>query len=219
MRGKIFKIVLRIIIALVILLIAIVIDSFIPVYKGYLSFTIVYVIIIYFMVRFFLFLSAEKNDKNSLYMWLDNLDGSDEFLKSLFLQDENIDIVNNLELVYKKFNVFTQFDKKKLKLLRGYYKTLNDDGPLDLLNKTILGIIVAIVIGVVSKGVLWSISTFTGDTGSLNVNPIYITVLNFSTYIIELFLFLTIFIKDYFKSKARNKIILEILEVCIEEIG
>lgn len=219
MGGKIFKVTLRVVFSILILIIAAVIDSFLPVYKGYLSFTSVYVIVIYFMIKFFLFLSYEKYDKKSLYMWLDNLAGSDDLLKDLFLQEKNTDtdILNKLERVYNKFNILTQFDKKKMKLLRGYYKTLNDDGPQDLMNKTILGIIVAIIIGVISKGALWSISTFSGDIGNLDVNPIYITILNYLTYIIEFFLFLIIFIKDYFKSKVRNKIILEILEVCIDE--
>lgn len=219
MWGRIFKVILSIFVAIIILFIAIIVDGFIPVYKGYLSFTMVYAIIIYFMFRFFRFLSTEKEDENSLYMWLDNLAGSDELLKSLFLDEKSTNILNNLEKVNKKLNVLTQFNEKKLKLLQAYYKTLNDDGPLDLLNKTVLGIIVAIVITVITKGALWSISTFTGNTGSLNVSPNYITVLNYSIFIIEIFLFLIFFIKDYFKSKTRNKIILEILEVCIEEKG
>jgi hypothetical protein len=46
---------------------------------------------------------------------------------------------------------------------------------------------------------------------------IYLTILNYATLVLEGFLIFTVVIKDYFIHKRRNKIRIEILDVCIEE--
>jgi hypothetical protein len=53
---------------------------------------------------------------------------------------------------------------------------------------------------------------------TLNINPIYQKILNVTFIIFGIILFLVLFIKDYFKDKTRNKMIIEILDVCIENI-
>jgi hypothetical protein len=103
-----------------------------------------------------------------------------------------------------------------LKLLRGYFKTLNDEGPYDMLFKTLIGVLAAIVIWGINRGFVLEIVTYSGNTALIEVSPVYFTILNFATIIFEGILIFAIIIKDYFKNKKRNRIIVEILEVCIE---
>jgi hypothetical protein len=76
---------------------------------------------------------------------------------------------------------------------------------------------VASIVWLITKGKLWSFASFTENV--MDVNPLCITYLNFITFIIEGFLFLIIFIVDYFRDRTRNKIILEVIDVCIDELN
>lgn len=218
MRVKISRFIKLYIVPFVVWFLIAIVDFFLNFYPGYLTVITAYILMNYLMLRGFLFLNRTRHDTKSVYVWLDNLDGNDDLLKTLFLNEESNSILGNLELVYKKLIFLVRYDKKKLKLLRGYFKSLLDEGPQDLLNKTILGIAVAIIIWLITKGALWGISIVPKGESFSDINPLFVTVLNFITYIFELFLFLIIFIQDYFRSKKRNRIIIEVLDVCIEEI-
>lgn len=218
-RAKIFRFLVYYVVPLFITPIVAITDFYVNINPGHALVLYIYILLNYFMVRFFLFLNRSKYDVDSLYIWLDNLDGADDLLQALFLKEKNSSLLENLELVYNKFMALTKHDKKKLKLLKGYFKSLIEEGPQDLLNKTILSIAVAILIWVISRGTLWGLSTVPDGGVVSEVSPLFLTVLNFSTYIIEFLLFLAIFIKDYFKSKMRNKIMLEVLDVCIDEVS
>lgn len=217
MKVKIFKLIKVLIIPMIVVFIIAMLDYYLNFYPGYLTITVVYCFINYLMIRGVIFLSKSNNDKESLYVWLDSLEGSDDLLKTLFLNEKTSNIINDLDRVFNKLVSLTKHDKKKMKLLRGYFKAVDEEGPNDLLNKTILGIFVAILIWIISRGTLWGLATFSGDSGDFNIKPVFITILNYITYIIEFLLFLAIFIRDYFRSKKRNRIIIEVLDVCINE--
>jgi hypothetical protein len=212
---KLIKFFAKYILPIIIWLSIIILDFFIPYYKGYLTVSAFYGLLNYYMIIYFLNFRSKKESKLSLYMWLDNLEGCNRLLKYLLKNEKEEGILENLEKVHDRLNEYCQNDKKKLKLLRSYFKTINEEGPLELLNKTILGIIVASIVWLITKGKLWTYASFTETV--MDVNPLYITSLNFTTFIIEGFLFLIIFIVDYFKDRTRNKIILEVIDVCIDE--
>jgi hypothetical protein len=213
---KLIKFFAKYILPIIIWLSIIILDNFMPFYKGYLTVIAFFGLLNYYVVIYFLNFRRKKESNLSLYMWLDNLEGSNQLLKFLLKNEKEEGILNNLEKVHEKVKNYCENDKKKLKLLRSYFKTINEEGPLELLNKTILGIIVASAVWLITKGKLWSFASFTDYV--ISVDPIFITFLNFITFIIEGFLFLVVFIVDHFKDRTRNKIILEVIDVCIDEL-
>lgn len=177
-----------------------------------------YIILNYYISVVFIFIARDKANKKSLYVWLDNLDGNDEFLRKLFLNVKKTDdILVNLEQVFVKINTITGNEKKKMRLLKGYFKTLEGESSFDLLHKTILAIIVALVVWSINKGSIWGVSQFSGNPDEIIISTLYLTCLNFITIIYEGLLFLVVFILAYFKDKKRNKIIIEVIDVCIDE--
>jgi hypothetical protein len=197
----------------VILLMVLFISSFLP-GQGYINTTAGYILLNYYIFILIKLSGGEKKRKNSVYEWLDILDGESEILKVFKKEKKYKDITKNLEFVFKYFN--SHYDIIKLKLLRGYFKTLNDEGPHDMLFKTLLGVLAAIVIWGINRGFVLEIVKPSRNTSFVEVSPVYFTILNFVTIIFEGILIFAIIIKDYFKNKKRNRIIIEILEVCIE---
>ncbi|MGG3890062.1 hypothetical protein [Metabacillus fastidiosus] len=177
-----------------------------------------YISVNYYMTIIFIVLGRETAYKDSVYVWLDTLKGSDQLLRQLFLDiDKNREVLVNLEKVFEKLNFITKFEKKKMKLLRGYFKTLNDEGVNDLLYKTVLAIIVTVIAWSINKGTIWGSLTLSGMPKEMIIDTTVFKILNFLTILYEILLFLIVFILGYFKSKKRNKIIVEILDVCIDE--
>jgi hypothetical protein len=217
MKGKIFSVFLQYILPILGIPMIFLIDYFIDFYFGNLTIIFIYLLINYYIVKLFLFLSKSNYDKSSLFEWLDSLSEEENLLKKDLIEKQKESTLENLQFVYKKLLVYTNHDKKKLKLLRGYYKTITEDGPVELLNKTLLSIVLAVIIWILNKGVLWGISS-ANEVNIVTINTTFYSVLTFLTYLFEILMFLTVFIKEIFKSKRRNKIVLEILEVCIDEL-
>jgi len=215
MWGKIFKFFKWYVLPVIISLIIIIVLIYLKLSKNTITNLIVIVIccnIIYYfsmyMYVFFIKSLVKRKDKNSLYDWLDTLGETDTLLESLFLDIKiNKEVLINLEIVYNKINILTGFKKKKIKLLRAYFRAINEEGPLQFYNKTILGIVSPLVVIGISKGVF----------KLLNTNLILLWGVSLIVSIVGTTI-LVIFILDHFKNKKRNKIILEILNVCIEEL-
>lgn len=184
-------------------------------YKEYISITVIYLILNYYI--FIIITSVGKSHKGkklTLYYWLDELDGEVDILKVFQRINKKKDVMKNLELVNETLK--KHYDITRMKLLRAYFKALSEEGPYDMLFKTIIGILVAIIIWGINRGYILEFIKIKSDIPS-TVSPIYLTILNYATLVLEGFLIFTVVIKDYFIHKRRNKIMIEILDVCIDE--
>jgi hypothetical protein len=109
---KLIKFLAKYILPIIIWLSIIILDNFIPYYKGYLTVTAFYCILNYYVVIYFLNFRRKKESKLSLYMWLDNLEGSNRLLKYLLKNEKEEGILENLDKVHEKLNEFCQYDKR-----------------------------------------------------------------------------------------------------------
>lgn len=217
MWEKIFKFFLKYILPVCLFFIIAIFSKFIP-YFSYLFIFIGYVLFNYYLFFINIRIGKGPKKKNTIYYWLDNLDGSDVFLKKLFVHEKNKDILSNLDFVLNKFKSITGNDIKQMKLLRGYFRAINQEGPEDLFFKTVLGIIVAVIAWGINRGYFLNLSRFKSSLSSLGINPDIFTGLNLATLVFQGLLFFAIIIADYFKNKKRTKVIIEILDICIEEM-
>lgn len=216
MKVKIFKILLKYFFPILIFFLTGLISKNFP-YSQYFIITFFYILLLYYLLV--LVRHRRTNLKNySVNNWLDRLDGGDDLCEELFSAVKKESILENLEYVYNKLNVITKFDKTKLLLLKGYFKTKNNEGPYDLFFKTFLGILVAVTIWGLNKGIIWNLASVINMPSLLNVNSTYIKVLNFIVILFEGLLFYIYLINDYFINKHRNAIIVEIIDVCVENI-
>lgn len=217
MKAKIFRFFYKYLSPICLILIVKAISGYLP-YTSSINIMAAYLVLNYYVFLSNLSFGKGRSKKKTIYYWLDKLDGSETFLKTLFLFEKNKDINYNLNFVYEKFMSITGKDKRKMKLLRGYFRTLNEEGPLDLFFKTFLAIIVAVIVWGINRGYFLDLSKVKDDITSLGINPEFITGLNLMTFGLQGVLFLGIIISDYFSSKKRTKIIIEILDVCIDEL-
>lgn len=216
LRGFVIKIVLPLVI-LFVLSISILLLKPSDIFVNYAIPGLTYLGLNYYLAVIFLFAGKSKTNKGTLYSWLDNLDGNDKVFRDLFLSiKSHKEILVNLDIVYKKINIYTNYKVKNMKLLKAYFNTLDTENTIELMRKTVLSIIIALVIWGINKGSFWEFSKTDGTL--FEVHPNYLTILNYVTLIFELVLFLGVFIKDFFDGKRRNKIVLEIIDVCIDEM-
>jgi hypothetical protein len=76
----------------------------------YLGITAVFIVLNYYLVIAFLSISRDKYDKNTLYIWLDQLDGRDKLLLDLFVNVKSSkNILENLEIVFNQINILTHY--------------------------------------------------------------------------------------------------------------
>ncbi|MFF2449351.1 hypothetical protein ACFVSW_20115 [Neobacillus sp. NPDC058068] len=217
MKEKIFRILKQYVLTAILFIVLIGISGFLP-YGNYCIIAILYIAFNYYMILGIVRMSGKVRSQDNLYEWLDVLDGSEKLIKRLVIHEKNKDVMSNLEAVFDKIMFFTNKDKRKLYLLKGYFKTLADEGPFDLFFKTLRTIIVAISAWGINKGFLFAISK--ENVGNLEkiVNPNYVVAWNYASILLLGIIALAVFIKVYFKEKTRIKIILEIIETCIEDI-
>ena len=216
MKVKIFNVIKQYVFTSFLFIVLLVISGFLP-FRNYSSIAVLYIAFNYYTLLGIIRMGGKDQSKESLYHWLDILDGSGSLIRRMFIHEKNKDIISNLETVYNKLLLLTNHDKRKLKLLKGYFSTLNNEGPFDLFFKTILGILVAIIAWGINKGVILGFTKMNiEDIELLRVTPLYIEVLNYSTIIFLGGMSFAVLIKNYYKEKTRNRVILEIIDVCIE---
>jgi len=215
MKEKIFKRFLKYFLPLLLFIIFSIIATFLP-YSGYIILTDFYILLMYYLFILFTF-KMDKSSNDSVNQWLDRLDGSEKLCKDLFPSKKKKKVLENLEYVFQRLNEYTNGDKKKLRLLKRYFKTLNNEDAYDLFFKTFLGILVAVVIWGINKGSFRNIASVTDKIVNLDISLTYVSILNILVLIFEGVLFFVILINDYFTNKTRNRILVEIIEVCIEK--
>jgi len=87
------------------------------------------------LVVFYMFPRIEKtiekdikkessNDSRNLYIWTDNLDGGDNYLRFLFQSKESNSISSNLTGIYDKLR--SNNSMKELRILRAYFKAYKE---------------------------------------------------------------------------------------------
>ncbi|MGW8429208.1 hypothetical protein ACWGJQ_27835 [Peribacillus simplex] len=159
----------------------------------------------------------EKKD-NSLYMWLDRLDGSYNLLQKLFIKHEvQEDTFENLDKVYRELLAYTGHDIRKLRLLKAYFKSLNNETSFDLFGKIFITFLFGILATNLSNG---KILNYVNQifTLEIKVSNSYETFLDFIMIFSMFFIAIKQLINGLFSDKKRTKIIEEVLEVCIKEL-
>ncbi|OIJ11484.1 hypothetical protein BKP35_12130 [Anaerobacillus arseniciselenatis] len=219
MKEKVLIIFFRYIFPMLILFLMSYISMFLS-FGGYILVSSIYIVLNYYLIVYiFQFgYSSKIKSKNSLYTWLDSLEGGTDLLNQLFSKSlKSKDVLVNLEQAYLTLNHYTKYDHKKLKLLRGYYKVLSEEGPLDKFYSTVHAVIIGVAIWGINKGIVLEIARYSGDTRIIGVEPNFITILNIITFFTIGILFTSVIIKDYYLGKKRKKLIIEIIDICIEE--
>lgn len=168
---------------------------------------------------YYLINTIEKKEKNnSIYMWLEKLDGSYNLLQKLFRNHKvKEDTLENLDRVYKELLVYTGHDIRKLRLLKAYFKSINNETSYDLFGKVFITFLFGLLATNLSNGNILNFINKT-ITHEIKVSPTYETLLD----IIMVFALFIILIKnlmgELFNHKKRSKIIEEVLDVCINEL-
>ncbi|MDQ0975997.1 threonine/homoserine/homoserine lactone efflux protein [Neobacillus niacini] len=189
-----------------------------PKYVDYVILIILNTFIIIFFYYSLIYSNNKKQNNKILYNWIDRLDGSDSFIiKILDNAEVKENLLENLEFVYKKLLVYSEHDVTKLRLLKGYFKSLNNEAPFDLFGKVFLTFLFGVFATNLSNGNI--INYFTRVTShEIDVSQIFQTVVNLSMLIIMFLIGIVFIIRDIFANKKRTKIIEEILDVCIKEL-
>lgn len=162
--------------------------------------------ILYVSLLLFVFhTSTTKNKYRSditLYQWMDDLTDFDEGLVSLFKKyNVEYSIINNLNNIKSMLIKLTNNNKAKLKMYRAFYKQQSKETGEELYLKTILVSLIPIGIFIFRDNIPDQVNIFV-------VSILLLTV------------FITIaFISDKLSSnKKRTGILIEIIDLCIEEI-
>lgn len=157
----------------------------------------------------------EKDD--SLYEWLDRLDGGQTMLSKI-LQDTSVqkDVLENLTNAYNKILVYSKHRKIDLKLLKAYYKALNTENSLDLFAKTFIAFVFGLFATNINNGNLIAlINNFSNREVTINSSiQNYIDIL---TLFIIFVLVMSFIIRDFYSNRKRLILIQELLEVAIQE--
>jgi hypothetical protein len=218
MKVKIFKIFKWDIVPLLIFVFLTVIFSRIN-NSEYLSVSVLYITTNYFVIKGILTMGGFFRKKDSLYDWMDILNGYDPLLRELFSSVKNKSLIANLDQVYDNLMKFSRNDKKRLKLMRSYFRALVDERQLDIFFKMFSGVIVATIAWSINKGLILKLSEKNADSFEiLGINTTYIIGMNYTTIVLLLVAGTVVLIKQFYEDKNRNKLILEILDVCIEEV-
>lgn len=189
-----------------------------PVFLDYIVVITLYVLIIIFFYYSLNYTHVKKSDNKSIYNWLDRLDGEDSFLLALFNNSKvQKDILENLEIVYKKLLIYSGHDLRKLRLLKGYFKSLNNETPFDLFVKLFITFLFGVFATNLSNGNIFKYFTKV-SSHVINVSTNFQTGINTMMLIVMLLIAITFIIRDMFINKKRTKVIEEILEVCIKEL-
>jgi hypothetical protein len=188
-----------------------------PSYMDYVGLIMTYFAIILF--TFYLNnVSVKKQDKKLLNYWLDTLGGSNELIETLIGKEEDKkDIIKNLEIVYSKVLVYSEHDIRKLRLLKGYFKSINNESPSDMFFKLFATFLFGVVATNLSNGNINNL-IMAILPHNFHVTDGFLKISNTTMFSIVFLIFILNIIRDMFTHKKRTKVIEEIIDVCIKEL-
>jgi len=189
-----------------------------PSLSGYLTITAFYLILIGFSFYYLNYSKIKERKNKSLFAWLDILDGNNEFLENLYSHKKvEKDLLINLNTVYDAVLNYTERDIKKLRLLKVYFKSINNESPIDLFAKVFITFLFGIFAANLSNGKI--LSHFKGVSPlALDISSTYLTVLNLIMLFFMFLIGVTFILSELFIGKKRTKFIEEVLEMCIKEV-
>lgn len=157
----------------------------------------------------------KKDD--SLYEWLDRLDGEYSLSNKILGDTTNQkDILKNLTITYNNLIIFSQHNKINLKLLKAYYKALYTENYFDLFTKTFIAFIFGLFATNINNGKLMDLfSNFINREVNINSNVQYL--IDFLTIVIIFILAMIYIIRDFSSTRKRLVILQELLDIAIAE--
>lgn len=167
-----------------------------------------------FAIPIYLFLYYPiKPKRNNLYLWLDSPYGKDEELISDLSKIPVNNTLANLDTVSRRLMIYADFDIKKLRLLRAYFRTLHTESQSEAFFKKAF----AIFCGPVIIYVLNNFDSFMlfNPIKFQEVNPVFLTLFNTFAAVFYLCGILFAMIRGITTNKKRNRLIEEIIDVCI----
>jgi hypothetical protein len=189
-----------------------------PKFVDYVIVTIPNAFIIIFFYYSLIYTNIKKRNDKTIYNWIDRLNGSDSFiLKLLDNAEVQEDILENLEIVYKNLLVYSEHDIRKLRLLKAYFKSLNNEAPFDLFVKMFITFLFGVFATNLSNG---KIINFFNHVSSheINISHSFQTILNIMMLFTMFLIGIVFIIREMFTNKKRTKVIEEVLEICIKEL-
>jgi hypothetical protein len=189
-----------------------------PNFVDYVGVSIPYIFIVLFFYYSLNYTNLRNRKDKTIYYWLDRLDGGNNLLLNLLEQNETQgDVLENLEIVYKKLLVYTGHDIKKLRLLKGYFKSVNNETSIDLFLKLFIAFLFGIFATNLSNGNI--MDYFNGVTShEINVSNGFLTILNLIMVFLMFLIGIAFIIRELFIDKKRVKVVEEVLEVCIKQL-
>jgi hypothetical protein len=184
----------------------------------YVGVSIPYIFIVIFFYYSLNYTNLRSRKDKSIYYWLDRLDGGNKLLLNLLEQNETQgDILENLENLYKKLLVYTGHDIKKLRLLKGYFKSVNNETSIDLFLKLFITFLFGVFATNLSNGNI--MDYFNGVTShEINVSNGFLTILNLLMVFFMFLIGIAFIIRELFTDKKRVKVVEEVLDVCIKQL-
>ena len=186
--------------------------------SAYVTVTLLYIILIIFFFYFLNYSKIKERKNKSLYAWLDILDGKTIFLENLY-KNKNVenDLLQNMNNIYNELLEYTGKDIRKLRLLKVYFKSINNESPIDLFGKVFITFLFGIFAANLSNGKI--LSYFSGvSPHSLALSSDYLTTLNVIMVGRPGHIGLAFILSELFIDKKRTKLIEEVLEICIKEL-
>lgn len=174
---------------------------------GYVIFAIPIYVFFYYPI---------KPKRDNLYLWLDSPYGRDEDLISDLSKIPVNNTLTNLDTLSRRLLVYANFDVKKLRLLKAYFRTLYAESQ----GETFLKAAFAIFCGPV---IIYALNNF--DSLMLfkpiefqDVNPTFLTLFNILATIFYLCGFLFKMIRGITTNKKRNRLVEEVIDACISNL-
>ncbi|WP_366203871.1 hypothetical protein [Bacillus safensis] len=167
-----------------------------------------------FAIPIYLFLYYPiKPKRDNLYLWLDSPYGRDEELICDLSKIPVNNTLENLDKLSRRLMVYADFDIKKLRLLRAYFRTLHTESQSETFFKKAF----AIFCGPVIIYVLNNFDSFMlfNPIEFQEINPIFLTFFNIFAAVFYLCGILFAMIRGITTNKKRNRLIEEVIDACI----
>lgn len=144
------------------------------------------------------------NKRMSLYSWMDELIDYDETLTHLLkIQINKYRVIDNLNIIKSSILRITKGKIETLQLYKAYYNQISKETGEELYFKTILTLLTSVAV--------YLLKDYITETSNININSGFL-------FILIVCITVAIIVGKINNSKSRNGLIIEIIDICIDEV-